>query len=373
MLTSLQDRPYGVRKGLRPLLLAIVLRTRSHELAIYENGTFLHKFGPSEFLRLTKAPATFEIQHCEVGGVRLEIFNQLAASLAQKVNKRQPDLLEVIQPLCQFAAQLPDYTRRTTTLSDVAMDVRHALLSAREPVTLLFSELPQACGFPPFSSKELPDEGRVSGFISVFRDALGELRQAYPALLSRIVQRAAKATGEEYSAFDREHLATRANRVSLASQEPRLKTFAMRLSDSGLSDNAWAEALASFVVSKPPSRWAPGDEARYYEEIATLSELFQRVEAAAFGTGDAQPSRSAVRVNLTRGDGIDLVRILEPRPEDDSDLQVPLMNLEKMLPQDRYTRLDVLTHLIWRELSAPESFDTTKDETPRMSKTKRRK
>ena len=95
-----------------------------------------------------------------------------------------------------LAAQLPDYTRRTTALSKVAIDVRHALLSAHEPVTLLFSDLPQACGFPPFSPQEQPDEGRVDGFISVFRDALGELRQAYPALLSRIVERASQAAGE---------------------------------------------------------------------------------------------------------------------------------------------------------------------------------
>ena len=148
VLASLRNRPFGIRNGLGPLLLAIVLQTRSHELAIYENGTFLHKFGPSDFLRLTKAPATFEIQHCKVDGVRLEVFNQLAVFLARTVNTRHPELLEVVQPLCQFAAQLPDYTRRTNSLSKVALNVREALLSAREPVTLLFSDLPQACGFP---------------------------------------------------------------------------------------------------------------------------------------------------------------------------------------------------------------------------------
>lgn len=372
LLASLQDRPYGVRKGLRPLLLAIILRTRNHEVAIYENGTFLHKFGPSEFLRLTKAPATFDIQHCKVDGVRLEVFNQLAVSLARKVNERQPDLLDVVQPLCQFAAELPDYTRRTTALSDIAKDVRHALLSAREPVTLLFSDVPQACGFPSFSPQAQPEEGRVSGFISVFRNALGELRQAYPALLSRIVQSVAQAIGEENGTLDRVHLATRAARVSLAAREPRLRTFALRLRDPGLSDDAWAEALASFVVSKPPIRWTVGDEARFCEEIAALAELFQKVETAAFGAGDARPSHTAVRVNLTRGDGTDLVRILEPRTEDDPGIKASLIGFEKMLPQDRHTRLDVLTRLLWKELSASETLDTAKDEAPHMPKSKKR-
>ena len=238
---------------------------------------------------------------------------------------------------------------------------------------MLFSDLPQACGFPPFSPKEQPDEGRVNGFISVFRAALGELRHAYLALLSRIIARVAQAASEEHGAFDRVHLATRAARVSLAAREPRLRTFALRLRDPGLSDDAWAEALASFVVSKPPTRWAYGDEARFCEEIAALAELFQKVEAAAFGAGSEAPAPSAVRLNLTRGDGIDLVRIIEPRTEDESGIQASLSGFEKMLPQDRHTRLDVLTRLLWNELSACDSVDTAKEEAPLEPKTKRRR
>src|SRR5262249_35702739 len=62
LLAGLRVPPFGVRSGVAPLLLAILLRTRGHELAIYENGTFLHRFGASDFLRLTKVPGVFEIQ-----------------------------------------------------------------------------------------------------------------------------------------------------------------------------------------------------------------------------------------------------------------------------------------------------------------------
>ena len=168
-------------------------------------------------------------------------------------------------------------------------------------------------------------------------------------------------------------MATRAARVSLAAREPRLRTFALRLRDPGLSDDAWAEALASFVVSKPPNRWASGDEARFCEEIDALAELFQKVEAAAFGAGGEAPALSAVRLNLTRGDGIDLVRIIEPRTEHESGIQASLSGFEKMLPQDRHTRLDVLTRLLWNELSACDSLDAAKEEAPTDPKTKRRR
>ena len=373
LLGSLKDRPYGVRNGLRPLLLAILLQTRSHEVAIFENGTFLHQFGPSDFLRLMKAPATFEVQHCKVEGVRLEVFNQLAISLARKVDARRPDLLDVVQPLCQFAAQLPEYTRRTTALSKVGIDVRHALVSAREPVTLLFSDLPQACGFPPFPLLEQSYESPVIEFISVLRGALGELRQAYPALLSRITERVAQAAGGEPGVFDRVHLATRAARVSLAAREPRLRSFALRLRDPGLSDDAWAEALASFVVSKPPAKWASGDEARFCEEMAALAELFGKVEAAAFGGESEVPTLSAVRLNLTRGDGTDLVQIVESRTECESDIRASLGSFEKMLPRDRHTRLQVLTRLLWHELSETDLPYTEEQEAPSIPEARSRR
>ena len=85
ILATLAGRPYGVRNGLAPILLALVIKEHGHELALYENGTFLPKFGAMEFLRLTKAPQTFEIQHCSVKGVRSDVFVRLASLFATGV------------------------------------------------------------------------------------------------------------------------------------------------------------------------------------------------------------------------------------------------------------------------------------------------
>jgi len=351
LLDGLRESPLGVRSGVTPLLLAIILRTRAHELAVYEHGTFLHRFGPSDFLRLTKAPATFEVQHCRVAGVRLEVFNELAQAFAAATSDRRPDLLDVVRPLCQFAAQLPEYTRRATGLSQEAIGVRGNLLSAREPATMLFRDLPLACGVGAFSPDEASDPQRVQRFVAVLHQAIDELRGAYPELLSRIIACVAEASGTERDGFDRGRLAARAARVSLAAREPRLRTFSLRLRDPGLSDDAWAEALASFVVSKPPARWAPGDEARFSEEIGALSELFHKVEATAFRSGSTTPAVDAIRLNLTRGDGEDRVRVIEPRP-DDRDVSAEAELLRGRLPQDRMLRLQLLAHLMWTDLTS---------------------
>jgi hypothetical protein len=363
LLSSLRQQPYGVRSGVAPLLLAILLRTRAHELAVYEHGTFLHRFGASDFLRLTKAPAAFEIQHCQVKGVRVEVFDQLAATFAAGVTERRPDLLDVVRPLCQFAAQLPEFTRRAIALSAEALAIRDSLLSAREPVSLLFRDLPEACGVGPFAPEESTDHGRVETFISRLHDAIGELRGAYPELLKRIVERVADAVGDNPTSFDRARLAARAARVSLAAREPRLRTFALRLRDPGLSDEAWAEALASFIIAKPPSRWTSADQARFSEEVSALAELFHRVEATAFSSNDDTPAVDAIRLNLTRGDGEDLVRVIEPRAAD-ADLSRVADSFYGLLPQDAHARLDVLTRLLWKELNAATKEQRQRDSQP---------
>ncbi|MFA9199573.1 MAG: hypothetical protein ACEQR8_00055 [Cypionkella sp.] len=351
ILEGLRVSPWGVRAGVAPLLLAIILRTRSHELAVYEHGTFLHRFGPTDFLRLTKAPATFEVQHCRIAGVRSEVFSELAQAFSKPSEGRAPDILDVVRPLCQFAAQLPDYTRRCTSLSREALGVRDALLSAREPATMLFTDLPKACGVEAFSPDEESDGERVRRFVSALHVAVGELRGAYPELLARIIAQVAQASGSEAATFDRARLASRAARVSLAAREPRLRTFALRLRDPGLSDEAWAEALASFVVAKPPARWAPGDETRFGEEIGALAELFHKVEGTAFLGEGGTPVAEALRLNLTRGDGEDRMRVIEPRP-DDRDLAAEAELIRGRLPQDRLMRLQLLAHLMWADLDA---------------------
>ncbi len=361
MFRELARPPFGVRAGVAPLLLAVILCVGQHELAVYENGTYLHRFGPADFYRLVKSPGPFEVQHCRVVGVRLEVFRGLVAAFAEgPSSSRAPEILDVVRPLCRFAAQLPEHSRRTNALSASAMAVRDALLSAREPTTMLFADLPHACSRGAFAVEDAHDDTRVGAFVDALRDAVEELRGAYPALLARIISRTAEAVGQGGGPFDRAHLAGRAAKVSLAAREPRLRTFALRLRDPGLSDVGWAEAMASFIVSKPPSRWSAGDEARFGEEVGTLGELFHKIEATAFRDGAATPALTSIRLNLTRGDGEDLVRIMDPGPEDE-DLSRLAASLRSALPGDARRRLQLLTQLLWTELEPNAAEDVRAD------------
>jgi hypothetical protein len=362
LMEALKARPFGVRAGVVPLLIAIVVASRLHELALYENGTFLHRFGAPEFLRLTKSPSGFEIQLCRVTGVREHVFRLLSAAFAPEA-RRGPiaQLLQIVTPLVTFVAELPEYTRRTTNVSPEAVGVRTALEGARDPAALIFSELPLACGFEPFPTDDATEEPVVQRFVETLRNALDELKGAYPSLLTRMTQQASTAIDEEAWPIDRARIAARASRVSLAAREPRLKSFSLRLRDPGLTENAWIEALGSFVLSKPPSRWLVNDESRWRDEIALLAYGFRKIEVIAFANGSSTPSAKAVRMGVTRADGTEVACVIESRPDQEESIERLVAKFEAILPETKDICLNALSRLLWKYINEPATIESPQE------------
>ena len=352
ILAPLKASPYGVRDGVAPLLLALVLKLRENEFALYEDGTFLPTWGGAEFMRLTKQPASFAVQPCRIEGIRAEVFSRLAAVFSPSTQAREAQLLDVVRRLCEFAAGLHEYVRKAGGLTARASAVRDVLLAAREPATMVFHDLPIACGQAAFEPHAETEPHRAAAFVEVLQACVEELRTAYPRLIDRLTRHLAAAF--KSVTFDREEIASRAARVSLAAREPRLRTFALRLRDPQLDNEAWLEALAAYVLSRPPKRWTGADEGMFVEQVGELAEVFHRVEATAFDGMPLRPAHDAIRLNLTRGDGVDRLHVLHPAKLDELRRQ-KLDLLRKELPHDPALRLQFLSELLWDELAEHEA------------------
>ena len=166
LFAALKKPPFGVREGLIPLLLAIYFVAHRQDLAIFEEGTFLREVRGDDFYRLIKAPEYFEIQHSAIEGVRASVFDRLISVLGiqQTSDEQNSRILDVVQPLCNFVVQLPEYVHNTQKLSQEAIVVRDKLMLAQEPAPLLFRDLPIACGHPPFDVTASIDDDCVQDF-----------------------------------------------------------------------------------------------------------------------------------------------------------------------------------------------------------------
>lgn len=112
LFAEMRSQPYGVRDGLCPLLLAAFAVIHEQDLAFYDQNSFMKQVTGQEFHRLIKAPENFEVQYCRIVGLRTVVFEQLFKVLHPDKKPKSIDLLDVVRPLCIFAAQLPEFAKR---------------------------------------------------------------------------------------------------------------------------------------------------------------------------------------------------------------------------------------------------------------------
>ena len=347
---ELRRAPYGVRDGLFPLLLTAFAIVNEKEVAFYKDGTFLREFNAEAILLLTKAPERFDIQFCKIQGVRAELFDKLIALLQIGRSKdREIELLDVVKRLCVFVAELPPYVRNTKNLSSIALRVRDAILSAREPATLLFADLPKASGFKPITGKRSGDK-EAAQFIEALRIALNDLRMAYPELEERLRKqlRVAFELPGSFQAF-RTSLAQRAEQILLNVSESTLRAFCLRLIDDKLPEADWLESLGSYLALKPPSKWYDAEEDAFNAALAEAALRFHRVESIVFSQG-RRKNDTAIRLAVTRANGIEHEEILHFATEEENRLGKLQQEFERLFAGNQRLALAAASRAIWNTL-----------------------
>lgn len=354
VLEMLGRPPYGVRQGLAPLVLALFTALNVQELAFYEDGAFLRQMSADEFMRLTKDPSSFAVQLCRIEGVRAEVFDSILKVLGLRSAStiaKEPLILDVVRPLCVFVAALPGYSLNSQRLSPTALRVRSSILSSQDPVTLLFNDLPQACGFDPF-----PEDGEISIdkakiFARALKTAIEELRASFDRLLDRMrnaLMTEFDCSGEFTEV--RELLQSRAGAVTFMAAEPRLKAFCLRLNDTSLAGDAWMESLGSLLATQPPAKWRDGDEDSFLRELNTHAQRFRDLEAIAFKQPRSGMHQEAYKVALTRNDGHESQDVVYVDRARAHDIEVLTRKIQELIGPDRGVALAALSRVTWTTL-----------------------
>jgi hypothetical protein len=292
---EVEGKPYGVRRGLSPLLLAITLVAAGHRVALFERGTYCTRLDGAAFMRMLKSPEHFALQWVSLEGVRNDVFKRLAQLFDRP--DAEHGIRAVVDPLIRFGVGLPFHVQRSATLGPEAKAVRQALAQARSPIDLVFVDLPAACGEEPFGPDRVNDGERAARFVQRLDAAVTELRGCYPLLLETMRTELLR----RLEAPDRTSLKERAAAIAFRVREQVLRTFALRMADGVLADDGWIEAIGGAIIGKPPERWLDNDVELWRSRLADLAAQFQRVEAVSFG--EVETGRNAVRLSLTRVDG----------------------------------------------------------------------
>jgi hypothetical protein len=228
--------------------------------------------------------------------------------------------------------------------------VRDTILVAREPSRLLFTDLPKACGFDPFSTSATASK-EVSAFIRGLKTALDELRAAFPELQERL-RKMLREAFEMSGAFQqfRTALARRAEQVVLGVNEPKLRAFCLRLMDDNLPESEWLESLGSFLALKPPAKWHDAEEDLFTQELGPLATRFHRVESIVFVHGKPSEGGVGIRLAITQANGSEYEQVIHFAADEENQLRELQAQFDALLTKDKRLGLAAASRAIWARL-----------------------
>lgn len=220
LVEALGERPIGLRPGPALLLIAAFMLASRRDIALMERGTFQPEITGPHFMRLAKAPANFALRHLGESDDRRQVLERLASELAVFDGGARPEaaLKQIVEGIYLWWRRLPEYTLKTRNVSAMTDAVRSALAKGKEPIDLVFADLPRAC------DAVLPS-GEIDATLMVERlnAALLELGEAEPMLRSMAAAALAEAFGTRDLSGVHEQI-----RVDYAPHRLALRDFTLR-------------------------------------------------------------------------------------------------------------------------------------------------
>ena len=265
LMDELAKAPFGVKRGVSPVIVLHYYLVRRSEIASYEDRRYLPSLSYEHIERLLRRPDQFSFQRIRIQGIRLSLLREYSLALFGEPHD-EGTLLGIARPLTRFVLDLDEFAQKTRRLSPTAMAVREACLLAKSPQKLLLGALPRACGY------ELDAE--LEGFSEKLTGALRELNQASSELRDSMRRAFCICFGIDEETEESELrvlLRGRCHGLDEYTVDVKgLKGFIRRVCDGDSSSKEWFGGLLLFLSQKPVQKWSDQDHDMAEYRLAEL-------------------------------------------------------------------------------------------------------
>ncbi len=312
LIHQLKQPPFGLKDGPIPILISLYLFVCIDEAALYQEGAFIPYIGPEDLELMVKRPEYFAIKRFAPIGIHGRVFRiyqeLLNTNPAVHNQMRNASMVNIVGPLVQFARTLPEYVKNTRQLSREARNMLRALLNAKDPIDLLFADLPQALGFHAFKEDQTLNAEEMKSFQSRLRNAIAELAGAFGQLVEHIRGIVSEAFGTEKALTDlRKELSKRAAPLITRCTDYRLKPFVAALHKNRGQDKDWIISIGTIACQRPTDAWKDSDLPAFSTRIHDLTRRFLALESLAAAerrqTPKAAEGKTARLISMAKPDG----------------------------------------------------------------------
>jgi hypothetical protein len=277
-------RPYGLKRGVMPILVLAFLIAHRTTIAVYVDGLYQALIDDVFVDRMLQEPNAVEFRRVVRSANDDAFILRLAALLSQSGEPVEAEALSVASALYQRFHELPIWAQRTASLPVAVTLVRDVILKAKDPEALLFTDLTEVL------------KGEVDHAVAITK-VLMACKAAYSEMLASLKGAVADQLGVEADTF--EGLGIRAVTAAGVTADLRLDAFAMRAS-AFEGNEGDIEDLGSLLVHKSPRNWSDREHEQALFELAKLSRRFREAEVFAGVKGRA-PTSQAISVMVGLG------------------------------------------------------------------------
>jgi hypothetical protein len=263
--------PFGIKKGLREVLLVAYLLTRKDKYTIYVDNVIETPLTDFAIDRLTINPDSLIVRAFDPSPMQqflIEGMRGLLSDLAGE-NLAAASLTTLARSMVSIVRNQPPWVLRTMSLTKPAQTIRSVLRAATDPQGLVYEMLPKALESLRSGTSRVPDNELV-----LLRQTLSEIATAYPLMLQTLDSR----LRQELNVEDEVALRDRASRLRGLTGELRLEAFVSRMESYRFCDKESIEGIASLAANKPCQDWSDNDYDAALVSIAELAQRFNRAE-----------------------------------------------------------------------------------------------
>ncbi|MFD9392991.1 ATP-binding protein [Streptomyces sp. NPDC060000] len=283
IIRVLMSPPFGLKAGVVPVFLVPALVIRRHDVALFEEGTYLPRLTIDVVERLVKGPGRFSVKYTPAGdGQRGGIIKKLMVSLGVEAPRskalRNPDLLSVASALIVRVADLHRYARTTKNISADARTVRTAIVGALDPDDLIFHALPKALGLPEIPAHTRVNAEEANTYVERLTAAADELVAIDSQLRAEVVSVLAQEFRLPAELPElRAQLASRLRGFVGAVLTPELRGFVDFVLSDSLEDEDWLEPIVVRLTNSALGDWDDHEAKVFPQKARSMAAALDRV------------------------------------------------------------------------------------------------
>ncbi len=356
LIEILKDKPLKLKQGFIDLWLPIFLFIKRDDYALFEKDAYIPSLNLDLIDIIIKYPQHYYIKAFDVKGIKLDLFNRYRALISKTKEETisNQSFIDTIRPFLTFYRDLPEYTKRTNKLSNVAISLRNAIANAKDPEKTFFEDFPEALGYSTVklyeSSKYLKD------YVTQLKGCIQEIRTCYDELLNRIEDFLCNQLEFDNKNFPnyKQNLIKRYASVKSYLLLPYQKTFYKRVTSQLDDRNSWLNSIIQALIGKNLNQINDDEEKIIYDKLTNI--LYEFDSFSEFTNLQINiKTEKAYKVEITSTEESLLSSIVRLSKTNEQKVKRIEEKIKNQLSKDKALNKVALINLLKKELRNDES------------------